>query len=106
MIEFPCGVCTKAVAKNHKAVCCDVCQKWIHIKCNKLDKNDYRYLQENVDDLFFCINCISQNIPFSGLNNNEFEISVKKGILATEVHSNDVSPLTINKNFFINLILP
>ena len=80
MIAFPCGVCQRAVAKSHRAICCDICQKWIHIKCNNLDKNDYKFFQENTDEQFFCVNCVAENIPFSKLNNNQFVISVKKGV--------------------------
>ena len=31
--RYPCGICLKPVAKNHKAVKCDYCDLWIHIKC-------------------------------------------------------------------------
>ena len=78
MIEFPCGVCQKAVAKTHKAIECDVCKKLIHIKCNKFDENEYKLFQNYPDKCFYCIKCISENVPFSKLNNNEFSISVKK----------------------------
>ena len=33
---FPCGICAKAVAKNHNAVCCDICNLWVYIKCNSM----------------------------------------------------------------------
>ena len=42
--KFPCGVCYKAVAKNHNAVYCDSCNLWVHIKCNNLTKFCYRKL--------------------------------------------------------------
>ena len=38
MVKFPYGICQKAVAKRHQAVCCDLCDKWIHIACNNLNK--------------------------------------------------------------------
>ena len=44
---YPCGVCQRAVAETHRAICCNICQKWVHIKCNNLDKNDYNFFQEN-----------------------------------------------------------
>ena len=55
-----CNICDKTVAKNHKAIECNTCLKWVHIKCNKLDAKDYTaYLNdENLD--FFCINCLSK----------------------------------------------
>ena len=34
MVNFPCSVCGKRVGINHEAVCCDKCNKWIHIRCN------------------------------------------------------------------------
>ena len=44
--KFPCGVCLKTVANNHNALCCDSCYKWIHIKCNFLNKYTYKKLQK------------------------------------------------------------
>ena len=38
MIKSPCDISQKTVAKRHKAICCDLCDKWIHIACNNLDK--------------------------------------------------------------------
>ena len=41
----PCGKCNRPVAKNHKAIQCDICDKWIHIKCNSLKNSDYVHYQ-------------------------------------------------------------
>ena len=80
MIEFPCKVCCKAVGAGHRAIECDICKTWIHIKCNKFDKIDYKFYQDNPDQPFFCIKCCAENIAFSTLNDNQFEICVKKGL--------------------------
>ena len=40
MVTFPCGIWQKAVAKRHKAICCDLCDKWIRIACNNFDKKN------------------------------------------------------------------
>ena len=53
--KFPCGVCYKAVAKNHNAVCCDSYNLWVHIKCNSLTKFCYRELQTNQEP-WYCKN--------------------------------------------------
>ena len=47
--KFPCRICAKNVHGKDKAVQCDLCELWIHIKCNKLNYLDYRYLQ-NCDE--------------------------------------------------------
>ena len=42
ILKYPCLVCNKAVAKNHKAVQCDRCDRWVHIACNYLNVYTYR----------------------------------------------------------------
>ena len=32
--KFPCKICAKNVQDKDKAVQCDLCELWIHIKCN------------------------------------------------------------------------
>ena len=43
--EFPCWICAKNVLDKDEAVQCDICEFWIHIKCNNFNYLDYRYLQ-------------------------------------------------------------
>ena len=31
MVKYPCGMRGKPVAKNHRALCCDICIKWLHM---------------------------------------------------------------------------
>ena len=42
--QFPCLICELAVAKNHEAVCCHVCNKWVHIRYNNINTYTYRKL--------------------------------------------------------------
>ena len=72
MIQFPCGVCSKAVGDNHRSIECELCKTWIYIKCNKFDQNDYKFYQDNPDKWFFCIKCSAENIAFSSFNDNQF----------------------------------
>ena len=80
VIQFPCTMCCKAVGTKHRAIKCDICDKWIHIKCNKLDKKDYTFSQNNPEQIFYCIKCTAASIPFMSLNDNHFNIAVTKGI--------------------------
>ena len=68
--KFPCRVCAKSVHGKNKAVQCDLCEPWIHIKCNKRNYLDYRYLQ-NCDESWYCIECCSTIFPFNFLSSNK-----------------------------------
>ena len=105
MTADPCGICTKAVHNNHKAIKCDICDFWIHIKCNNLDKNDYAHYQDvkNADEIFICINCISENMPFSKLNNTEFYVLNKKGLINSEENHVDFVPSDFQQKIFDKL---
>jgi len=86
VIKYPCGVCEKAVAKNHNALMCDVCDKWVHIKCNYVSKDLYNsyilenenpFLNENDKSKWICINCIKSNLPFGTINDKTFYLNSK-----------------------------
>ena len=105
MVADKCGVCEQSVAKNHKAIECDICKKWVHIKCNLLNKKDYAFYQnpDNISEIFICITCMSNNIPFSKLNNNEFHVSVKKGIINSNDCRVDFTPSNFQQKCFDKL---
>ena len=71
MVKHPCGICQKAVANNHKAICCDICNKWIHISCNNLDRKTYIKLQRS-NTTWYCIRCLQEELPFNTTTNQEF----------------------------------
>ena len=55
-VRFPCGTCRRAVAKNHRAVSCDSCQNWFHIKCCNITANQYKDVQSNpIDEDWFVL---------------------------------------------------
>ena len=101
-VTFPCGVCLKTVNQNHNAVLCDICNNWIYIKCNYLNKKDYKKLQ-NSNETFFCIQCMKDVCPFSTLNDNEFFTSVIKGSLNTENKDIEFMPSEYQQNLFTQL---
>ena len=86
VIKNPCGICKKPVATNHNALMCDVCDKWVHIKCNFVPKNLYNsYIDENQNtsieekdrSKWICINCINTNLPFGHIDNKSFYLNSK-----------------------------
>ena len=54
VIKFLCKICNKAVANNDHAVHCDKCHIWVHIKCNKIDLQTYKFLQKSLL-VWYCI---------------------------------------------------
>ena len=105
MVADRCAVCSKPVANNHRAIQCDLCNKWVHIKCKLLNKYDYSYLNKpkNVDVPFYCINCVSDSIPCSKLNDNEFSVLIKKGVNNVNDCRADFSPSSFQQKVFDDL---
>ena len=69
-LKFPCKICAENVHDKNKAVQCDLCELWIHIKRNNLNYLDYRYLQ-NCDESWYCIECCSTIFSFNSLASNK-----------------------------------
>ena len=68
--KFPCRICAKNVHDKGKTVQFDLCELWIHIKCNKFSCLDYRYLQ-NCGESWYCMDCCSTIFPFNSLSSNK-----------------------------------
>ena len=69
--KFPCKLCPKNVSDNDHAILCDLCQIWVHIKCNHLNYIDYKYLQ-GCNEPWYCLSCTTMHFPFGNLNNQKF----------------------------------
>ena len=97
-IVFPsCNICEKSVSNKDDAIQCDICQAWIHLKCNKLNHIDYKYLQGSSDP-WFCLYCCSTIFPFGLLSNKEF--------LSISLYSRNVSENVSSKNSSMHLTPP
>lgn len=100
-IKTLCKQCTKVVKKNHRAIQCDACNDWVHMKCASLSAQDYVKLGSSSES-WFCICCLSQIFPFMSLDQTEFKDVVVSNFV------NYVSPTLLNvnvKNFFKDDIL-
>ena len=75
LVKFSRKICKKPVAQNHKAVCCDVCDTWVHIKCNKINTQTYNILKKEKAS-WSCIECSKDVFPFSKLNETYFSATV------------------------------
>lgn len=57
-VKYPCGLCSKSVASNHRAMLCEVCYYWHHIKCVQISPSEYKLLSAS-EDSWVCSNCSS-----------------------------------------------
>lgn len=69
MVQFPCGICKKTVKNNHRSIECDMCQQWVHIKCNNLDAKTYEILKFDKNP-WYCKVCLATIFPFSNQYKN------------------------------------
>ena len=70
-ITIPCKICNTNIKNTDIAAQCDICQFWIHMKCNNLNHIDYKYLQGS-NDPWFCISYCNEIFPFGTLGNKNF----------------------------------
>jgi len=54
-----CSICNEAVLDDHKAVCCDLCDSWVHVSCDPSLSDDLyaNMVQEPSTDPWFCTIC-------------------------------------------------
>ena len=62
-----CSHCKKIVSSKQNGICCDLCNKWLHLKCSSLDKSTFSKLHPS--DIWWCKQCIQECFPFSNINN-------------------------------------
>ena len=99
----------KNVHDKDKAVQCDLCELWIHIKCNNLNYLDYRYIQNC--ESWYCIECCSiiqwkdiENDHASSLSlkpPSSLELSANQFSNATPENSNDPEKISSSKYYDI-----
>ena len=80
VVPFPCLKCNRAVAKNHKAVQCDICDKWVHIACNNLNTYTYKKLLKDKSP-WYCICCLQEELP---------HCSIDSDVLNNSMHGNRI----------------
>lgn len=66
-----CSVCQKNVRSYNRAIECDVCKHWCHIKCSEISLREYRRLQNIQNFDWTCPSCISnlRTLPFADISN-------------------------------------
>lgn len=63
--KHPCIICQRAVIKSSKAISCDSCNNWVHIKCCDFPRQKYDELAKSGSVFNFeCQLCLMSHLPF------------------------------------------
>ena len=54
---FPCGVCAAPFKCDQKGILCEMCNNWLHARCNGMSSSEYLKLQKS-DDSWSCRKCL------------------------------------------------
>ena len=80
---LPCGTCSKRVGKRMRAVQCDICNFWNHIKCDNIDPKYYEKLKIDPNIFHMCNICREDLFPFH--TQEEQWTSYIKGSMVTDI---------------------
>ena len=84
-IRYPCTKCKNPVKSNQKALQCDFCDHWTHLRCTTITIKEYHMLAK-CDDQYFCHLCYDRLPAFSdsfflnisvGNNNTDFDVTLE-----------------------------
>ena len=93
---FSCKLCPKNVTDNDNAILRDLCQTWVHIKCNHLNYMDYKYLQD-CNESWHCLPCSNTLFPFGNLNHQNSLNFIGNNDTITSSETNDLNSCLLLK---------
>ena len=77
-----CLSCFKVIRNCHKAIYCDICCQWEHLRCTNLSKSDYNILSDT-DEYYYCSKCLSDALPFNYVDDKLEFLNVILNFLST-----------------------
>lgn len=92
-----CEVCNKEIKKNN-AIGCDICQKFFHSSCIKMEQTKFSSLMSNESLKWACNSCES-SIVFTVDKKQEINNLTKEELLLTFKKANDDLLLNMSVNF-------
>lgn len=82
-VHYPCSICMRVVAKNHRALYCDQCNLWSHIKCTSITPLEYKAFQGKEDGFnFTCSRCLISELPVFYEAEVPTHINIDPGVLS------------------------
>ena len=100
-VENPnCSVCYKLV---HSGIFCNICNTWVHPKCNQLNYKDFQNLQKSNPKNWTCIQCNSEIFPFNNKSYSTFAPSKNDSTTDLKSFFNQINSLDKTLGIFVDL---
>ena len=64
---YPCRKCQINILYNADCICCDICNKWLHVNCSGLTFKIFKIMCKDVTQSWYCKLCIKDIFPFGKL---------------------------------------
>ena len=92
-----CSVCRKTVARNYRAINCDLCELWCHIRCGGVKPQEYIKLQSVNHFSWTCPACSStlKSLPFANISNLAAELALDT---SSDTSSDDTDSSSVDDN--------
>ena len=101
---YPCGACSKRVSAHMRAIQCDLCNYWNHIKCDRIEPSHYEKLKKSdVAQQHFCRLCKEELFPFQSLDNDQYISSVLCNVNVNDNLNLQINPPPRLKTLFSDL---
>ena len=96
---YPCKICCVNISDKDSAAQCDICWSCVHMKCNKLNHIDYKYLQGS-NDPWYCLSSCIKTFPFGTLTKKDLTSSIANSYFQGPNSNNDKESLLLLKLHF------
>ena len=67
-----CPKCNEITHDNQNCIHCDICCKWIHLKCSGLSRNRFVQVGNESSSRWYCKTCLSEAFPFQNISYSHF----------------------------------
>ena len=71
VVQFPCLVCNRTVAKMQRVVQCDLYDSWVHITCNNLNLYTYWVYKSQYKSPWYCICYFWKELLYGSINDTK-----------------------------------
>ena len=101
---YPCGICNKRVGTHMRAIQCDLCNYWNHIKCDGIEASHYVILKKSDNThQHYCKLCREENLPFQTIDNDQYLSSIIHDVNVSDDLNLLINPPPRLKTLFTDL---